>query len=126
MLCRPSMGAVADRYLGNKKPTKQDKEKLEVFFGLAFTEEDCIKKLQNYHGIYENNSFDKRKSFFEDDLIKLIWPHIVKHLTFDVFFPEQTLPGIKHVCSYRKLTKQMEEDYEMPLPAWWYKHFPKP
>lgn len=126
MLLYPAFGAAAQRYLKKQtgKAAKHD-PKLEVFHGLGKTEAACIKKLDIFHSIFANNNRKQRESLFHDDhLIRELWPHMMQQLTFDLCFPK--LPKLEVVRSFQEVTKIMEDEYKLPLPAWWVLEFPRP
>lgn len=74
--------------------------------------------------IFDNNSKDLVKKFFNDSLIRRIWPHILKYLIPDLCFPNGDA-NMEIEMTFREMTRLILEEFKLEMPEWWLKMFPK-
>jgi len=73
--------------------------------------------------IFDNNSKELVKEFFEHPFIRMIWPEVVAHLTHQVCF-DHNGPNPEIELTFREITRIMTYDYRLPMPQWWEEKFP--
>ena len=74
--------------------------------------------------ITDNNNDELRKAFFENKIIKRLWPILRPVLTRDLCFPRGSGPNIAILPTYCAITNEMKVRYGLPMPDWWSKEFP--
>ncbi len=120
-------GAAAQRFkkYGRRSLKATDLKKIEVYEGLGKNDSSRDKKLDIYHSIFKNNNKRQRDQFFRDPLIVAFWPRIVGHMTYNhVFGSKPHNPKVHR--SLQEITKIMNDEYRLQMPAWWNQMFPRP
>ena len=84
--------------------------------------------LRNYRFIFEKNSKKDIDQFLNDGLIRKMWPLIMTRLTKGHIFGRIRLRSQLQkldICeTYNKITQLFMDEYNLPLPQWWYEEFP--
>jgi hypothetical protein len=73
--------------------------------------------------ITDNNNEELRDDFFNQKLVKRLWPHVRQYLTTDVCFPRGSGPNKSILPTYNEITREMAAR-GLPMPDWWAKEFP--
>jgi hypothetical protein len=97
-----------------KKPS--DQEKLKVYNALG---KDKKKLLMTYHTIFSNNNKKMRDQFFNNSVILAFWKEVLPFITFDLCFGKTVGPNENLIPSFIEITRIIQEDYKLPMPAWW-------
>ena len=94
-------------------------------------ESSLIFQLLQYEGmelfkvmITDNNNDELRKAFFQNNVIRRLWPILRPVLTRDLCFPRGSGPNQAILPTYRAITHEMNDRYGLPMPDWWTMEFP--
>jgi hypothetical protein len=94
-------------------------------------ETSLIFQLLQYEGmelfkvmITDNNNDELRKAFFQNNVIRRLWPILRPVLTRDLCFPRGSGPNQAILPTYSAITFEMNDRYGLPMPDWWTKEFP--
>jgi hypothetical protein len=73
--------------------------------------------------ITDNNNEELREAFFNQKIIRKLWPVVRNSITRDLCFPVKSGPNQSILPTYHEITREMAER-GLPMPNWWVKEFP--